>query len=138
GFLLTGQVTQMSAGNPHPGQETIFVIKTDSLGCVVPGCQNVGVQEFTIDLQEHLVVSPNPANDQVNVLLTLPETGEVEGQASVLLLDASGRTVLEQPVQRNLNQLRTTVDVSTLPAGMYYLHLRDAKRWLAGSKVVVE
>ncbi len=138
GFLLTGQVTQMSAGNPHPGQETIFVIKTDSLGCVVPGCQNVGVQEFTIDLQEHLEVSPNPANDRVNVLLTLPETGEVEGQARVLLLDATGRTVLEQPMQRNLNQLRTTVEVSALPAGMYYLHLRDAKRWLAGSKVVVE
>ena len=138
GFLLTGQVTQMSAGNPHPGQETIFVIKTDSLGCVVPGCQNVGVQEFTIDLQEHLEVSPNPANDRVNVLLTLPETGEVEGQARVLLLDATGRTVLEQPMQRNLNQLRTTVEVSALPAGMYYLHLRDAKRWLAGSKLVVE
>ena len=138
GFLLTGEVTQGGPGDPHPGQETIFVIKTDSLGCVVPGCQNVGVQEYTIDLQEHLVVSPNPASEQVNVVLSLPETGEIEGQARVLLLDASGRTVLEHGLQRNLNQLRATVDVSALPAGLYYLHLRDGRRWLAGSKLVVE
>jgi len=104
----------------------------------VPGCQNVGVQEYTIDLQEHLVVSPNPAQEQVSVVLSLPETGELEGSARVLLQDASGRTVLDQPVQRNLNQLRTTVDVSALPAGLYYLHLRDHKRWLAGSKLMVE
>ena len=137
GFLLTGQASQ-GIGDPHPGQETIFVIKTDSLGCVIPGCQNVGVQEYAIDLQEHLAVSPNPASEQVNVVLALPETGELEGSALVLLQDASGRTVLEQPVLRNLNQLRATVDVSALPAGLYYLHLRDQKRWLAGSKVIVE
>ena len=133
GMILTGAATIMPGYSEH-----LWLVKTDSLGCVVPGCQNVGVQEFTIDLQEHLEVSPNPASDQVNVLLTLPETGEIEGRVRVLLLDATGRTVLEQPVQRNLNQLRTTVEVSALPAGMFYLHLCDAQRWLAGSKVVVE
>ncbi|MBX7130586.1 MAG: T9SS type A sorting domain-containing protein [Flavobacteriales bacterium] len=133
GMILTGAATIMPGYSEH-----LWLVKTDSLGCVVPGCQNVGVQEFTIDLQEHLDVSPNPAHDRVNVLLTLPETGEIEGQAQVLLLDATGRTVLEQPMQRNLNQLRTTVEVSALPAGMFYLHLCDAQRWLAGSKVVVE
>jgi len=30
------------------------------------------------------------------------------------------------------------VDVSALPAGLYYLHLRDARRWLAGSKLVIQ
>ena len=137
GFLLTGQVSQ-DINDPHPGQETIFVIKTDSLGCVVPGCQNVGVQEYTIDLQEHLVVSPNPASDVVNMRLELPEGGEVQGQAQVQLLDENGRLVLEQNVQQNLNQLSATLNVSALPAGMYYLHLRDARRWLAGRKVIVQ
>jgi len=121
GMILTGAATIMPGYSEH-----LWLVKTDSLGC------------FTIDLQEHLEVSPNPASDQVNVLLTLPETGEIEGRVRVLLLDATGRTVLEQPVQRNLNQLRTTVEVSALPAGMFYLHLCDAQRWLAGSKVVVE
>ncbi len=144
GFLLTGQASQ-DVGDPHPGQETIFVIKTDSVGCVVPGCQNVGVQEYVMDLQVRLRVSPNPAADLVQVALDLPEGGEVQGQVQVQLLDASGRLVLVEPVQlvtssgvETLNKLSATVNVSALPSGTYYLHLRDAKRWLAGSKVVVE
>lgn len=137
GFVLTGEAFQMF-GDPTPNQETIFVIKTDSLGCVIPGCQNVGVQEYAIDLQERLRVSPNPATELVQVALDLPEGGEVQGQVQAQLMDATGRSVLEQHVQQNLNQLRGALDVSALPSGPYYLHLRDAKRWLAGSKVVVE
>ena len=137
GFVLTGNVIQAEA-DPTPTLQTLWVIKTDSLGCVVPGCQNVGVQEYVLDLQPLLRASPNPASDLVQVALDLPEGGEVEGRASVQLLDVSGRLVLESSVQQHLNQLRTTLDVSALPAGTYYLHLRDAKRWLAGSKVVVE
>ncbi len=137
GFLLTGTASQ-NTGDPHPGQETIFVIKSDSLGCVVPGCQNVGVQEYAIDLQERLRVSPNPASEVVSIALDLPEGGEVQGQVQAQLLDAAGRLVLQSAVQQNLNKLSATLDVSALPAGTYYLHVRDAKRWLAGSKVVVE
>ena len=91
-----------------------------------------------MDLQEHLHISPNPASDLVNVLLELPEGGEVQGQTQVQLLDASGSMVLAEKVQQNFNQLRAALDVSTLPAGTYYLHLRDGKRWLAGNKVVVQ
>ena len=137
GFLLTGEATQVG-GDPTPGLETIFVIKTDSFGCVVPGCQNVGVEEYVMDLQEHLRISPNPTSDLVNVLLELPEGGELLGQTQVQLLDASGSMVLVEKVQQNFNQLRATLDVSALPAGTYYLHLRDGKRWLAGGKVVVQ
>jgi len=137
GFLLTGAAIQ-DAGDPTPGLETIFVIKTDSFGCVVPGCQNVGVEEYVMDLQEHLRISPNPASDQLSLSLELPQGGAVEGQVQVQLLDARGRLVLEQRVQQNLNQLRGSMNVSALPAGIYYLHLRDGRRWLAGGKVVVE
>jgi hypothetical protein len=137
GFVLTGGASQ-NVGDPTPGLETIFIIKTDSLGCVIPGCQNVGVEEYVMDLQKHVRVSPNPASDVVTVTLDLPEGGEVQGAVQAQLLDATGRLVLAQEVQQNMNQLRAALDVSALPAGTYYLHLRDAKRWLAGSKVVVE
>ena len=137
GFVLTGNVIQADA-DPTPTLQTLWVVKTDSLGCVIPGCQNTGVQEYVMDLQQRLRVSPNPANDLVSLALDLPEGGEVQGQAQVQLLDATGRVVLEHKVQQNLNKLTATMDVSALPAGTYYLHLRDAKRWLAGSKVVVQ
>ena len=78
------------------------------------------------------------ASDRVSVALDLTEGVEVSGQVRALLLDATGRVVLEQPVQQNVNKLSATVDVSALSGGKYYLHLRDAKTWLAGSKLVVE
>lgn len=46
--------------------------------------------------------------------------------------------MLEQTVRHDQNERKVGVRVSALPTGTYYLHLRDAKRWLAGSKVVVE
>lgn len=137
GFIITGELHQ-SLGDPTPGLTTIFVIKTDSLGCVVPGCQSVGVQEYVMDLQNLMRVSPNPATELVQVALDLPEGGQVQGQVQAQMLDPSGRLVLEQTVQQNLNQLRAILDVSALPAGTYYLHLRDARRWLAGSRLVVQ
>jgi hypothetical protein len=54
------------------------------------------------------------------------------------VLDAQGREVLRQRVGTNTTELRGQVDVAGLPAGLYFLHLRDEVRWLAGSKVVVE
>ena len=134
GMVLTGEAWNYQQQAP----QNIWLVKLDSLGCLVPGCQEVGVQQYVLGLQDRLHISPNPASDLVNVLLELPEGGAVQGQAQVQLLDASGRMVLAEKVQQNFNQLRATLDVNALPSGTYYLHLRDGKRWLAGGKVVVQ
>lgn len=133
GMVLTGEAN--SEDYPYA---QLWLLKLDSMGCLVPGCGNVGVQEYTDLFNGKLVVSPNPARDQVSVALDLGEGIDVSGQVRAIVLDATGRTVLEQSVQQDLNLLRTSLEVSALPEGTYYLHLRDAKRWLAGSKVVVE
>lgn len=133
GMVLTGEAWNNTQQSPP----NLWLVKLDSMGCLVPGCNLVGMEEMVTDLQSHLVVSPNPASDLVNVLLELPEGGEAQGQTQVQLLDASGRMVLEEKVQQNLNKLSVTLNVSALPGGIYYLHLHDARRWLAGSKVVV-
>ncbi len=133
GLVLTGETNS----DDYPYAQ-LWLLKLDSMGCLVPGCGSVGVEEYTDLFNGKLVVAPNPANEMVSVALDLTEGVDVDGQVRVVLLDASGRLVLEQTVQQNLNQLRATLDVSALLAGTYYLHLRDAKRWLAGSKVVVE
>jgi len=140
GMVLTGETN-----SDDYAYAQLWLLKLDSMGCLVPGCGSVGVEEYTDALQPLLRVSPNPASEVVSVFLELPHGAEVQGQVQAQLLDASGGLVAQQTVQHvtssaagTLNQLRTTVDVSALPAGLYYLHLRDAKRWLAGSKLVVE
>lgn len=133
GMVLTGETN-----SDDYDYAQLWLLKLDSMGCLVPGCGSVGVQEYTDLFNGKLVVAPNPASDRVSVALDLTEGVDVSGQVRAVLLDEFGRMVLEQTVQQNLNQLRATLDVSALPAGTYYLHVRDAKRWLAGSKVIVE
>jgi hypothetical protein len=132
GMVLTGETN--SDAFPYA---QLWLLKLDSAGCLVPGCGSVGVEEYVDDLNKHLRVWPNPASEVLNLSLTLPEGAHVQGNVRALLLDGAGRVVQEEVVRQDLNHLNANLNVSTLAAGTYYLHLRDGKRWLAGSAVVV-
>lgn len=134
GFVLTGLTEGISPPNPV----RLWLVKLDSMGCLVPGCHTVGVQEFESQLQSALHISPNPASALVSVELALPEGYRLDGAVQTILVDAQGKEVLRQPVSTSTMHLRGTLDVQSLPAGLYYAHLRDPSKWLAGGKVVVE
>ncbi|MBK8949440.1 MAG: hypothetical protein IPM68_11445 [Flavobacteriales bacterium] len=136
GFLSTGFVYQDNSGG-HPGLQTAYVIKTDSLGCVVPGCHLVGVQEYEVSLQERLRLWPNPATDHVRLELELPPGYRPTGAVQAVLLDASGREVLRETVPLNGTTLSHLLPLTPFAPGLYHLHLADGKRWLAGGDVVV-
>ena len=137
GFILCGYGFQY-LDDPHPYLATIFVVKTDSFGCVVPGCQNVGVQEYELGLQERLHVAPNPAKDRVSLELEVPAAYVLNGPVSVIVFDATGREVLRENAEHNSALLTHTLHVADWPPGLYHLHLADQCKWLAGAKVVVE
>jgi hypothetical protein len=88
-------------------------------------------------LQSALHISPNPANELLNVELALPEGYRLEGTVQLLLLDAQGKEVKRQMLGSTTDNVRTSMDVGALPTGLYYVHLRDDVKWLAGGKVVV-
>ena len=133
GFILTGETNGPSPPNPV----RLWLVKLDSMGCLVPGCHTVGVEEYESQLQSALQVSPNPANEQVMVELDLPEGYRLQGTVQLYLLDAQGKEVARQTLGSTNGHVRTSVDVGALPTGLYYVHLRDDVKWLAGGKVVV-
>jgi len=133
GFILTGETNGPSPPNPV----RLWLVKLDSMGCLVPGCHTVGVEEYESQLQSALQVSPNPANALVMVELALPEGYRLEGTVQLLLLDAQGKEVARQTLGSSTGHVRTSVDVAALPGGLYYVHLHDDVKWLAGGKVVV-
>ena len=143
GFVATGTAHWYDQPPEYQTNQLIWVLKTDSLGCVVPGCQNVGVQEYALELNEHLRVWPNPASDVVHLELTLPPGAVLHGAVRAVLLDMLGRQVSTWPVQRQGDVLTLSAPLSPgegqgVRAGTYYLHLTDERRWLAGSTVVIE
>ena len=137
GFISTGWVYQDNTGG-HPGLQTAYVIKIDSLGCVVPGCHLVGVQEYEVSLQERLRLWPNPATELVRLELELPPGYRPQGTVQAVLLDASGREVLREAVPGNGTVLSHLLSLTPFAPGLYHRHLADGKRWLAGSNLLVE
>jgi len=136
GLIMIGAVRQSTTGE-QPLLYSTWVLKLDEHGCLTPGCHTVGVQEYELALQNALVLAPNPASDRLSVSLPLPGGYKVSGATQVVLLDAQGKQVLQQAVPTGTSELRTQVEIAGLAPGIYYLHLRDELRWLAGGKVVV-
>lgn len=137
GLILIGAVRQSTTGE-QPLLYSTWVLKLDEHGCLTPGCHTVGVEGYEMALQSALVLAPNPAREQVLVTLQLPENYPLEGAVQAMLLDAQGKEILQHSMSTNTGELRGMLEVGGLPAGLYYLHLRDGVKWLAGGKVVVE
>lgn len=134
GFILTGETWGPSPPNPS----RLWLLKLDSMGCLIPGCNTVGVEEFESQLQSALRLSPNPASTRVHLELPLPDGYRLAGSVQAIVLDAQGKEVLRNTIANTGIGLNGNLDVSALPGGMYFLHLRDGEKWLAGGKVVVE
>jgi len=137
GFIACGEISQ-SMNDPNPGLYTVFIVKTDSFGCVVPGCQNIDTEVYELELHDKLVLAPNPAHDKVRFELPLPDGYPLQGTVQAILLDAQGKEVLRNTIGNTGLGLNGNLDVSGLPSGTYFLHLRDGEKWLAGGKVIVE
>ena len=127
GYIATGWAMQTLAhGDPTPGIPTTIVLKLDSMGCLIPGCQNVGVHEQVLDLQDALSVFPNPSAGPFVLELTLPSSLELLGTLQAVVVDAVGREVYRQGHGTQLQQ-RFTVDLSGNPPGLYYLHMATGR-----------
>ncbi len=135
GFVLTG-IAKQGGLDSLPGLQMVWLLKVDSMGCLLPGCGGNGIQEIALGLEDVLRVHPNPANTNATVTATLPNDLEVHGTLSLVLVDALGRTLRNQNMGKHFTT--TTLDLSGLPQGLYHLHLRDDTRWLSGVKLVVE
>jgi len=134
GFIAVG--TAYGAGGIY-GQD-VWVVKTDSMGCLEPGCHLImGMQTQITNLRAALKVSPNPVASASTVLvhLDLPANFSPQGALRLSVVSSDGRVVREE-------QFTSSTTPFTFPApssaGLYHIHLSDATRWISGAKLVVE
>lgn len=84
-------------------------------------CGATGIQEETII--GSVVVSPNPAQDIVNVSISLTESGEV----TYTIMNHVGQVVQSPVVQfASAGTYVSQMHVSALPSGMYYVQVQTA------------
>lgn len=101
------------------GSQKAWLLKLDKYGCLVPGCQNVGIDDFAKkENWVKIVIYPNPANDFIN-FYTLFTT-----KSSPLfyrIIDAKGKVLINKsPLESEITYLYNTVGFTS---GIYYLQI---------------
>ena len=136
GMVLTGETWDDSNNSPHFSQH-MWLLKLDSVGCLVPGCQYVGLNDIAFGLQDALTAYPNPSAGRFSLALSLPEAVHVNGEMQLQVFDAHGRLVVRKDLGTALEQ-SLVLDMSQEPAGLYSAHVCDAGRILTGTRVILE
>jgi hypothetical protein len=100
----------------------------DEFGCLVPGCQNVGVDEIEI---KAFIMGPNPAVDHLNIYV-----GSLHEAAKIVVTDMNGREIKSF----NIRSAATTymLDIDELASGTYVMSLLEQNEVLHSEVLVVE
>jgi len=100
-----------------------IVISNNATGCanqqeVEDACEWVSISEFT--MQEELMIYPNPASSSITV-----ETSISSSQNTYLIIsNTGGQQLITQPI----TEPKTEIDISKLPAGIYFVKVWDDDR----------
>lgn len=133
GFIAVGVALAVA------GQYTqdVWVVKTDSMGCIEPGCHLItGVESQITNLKEALRVWPNPVarGGAVQVSVELPASFKPLGALRLSVVSSDGRLMHEQSLPDHSSTYHLNANLS---AGIYHIHLSDASRWISGAELVV-
>jgi hypothetical protein len=108
------------------GYTDAWIIKTDTNGCIIPGCHLADAVIEVVDERNYVKVYPNPANTQVTIEFSDPLHTQIDW---IELLDANGLSLQSKTV----NNQTYTLNTAQLSNGLYYI-----AAYFKGNKRVVK
>ena len=117
GLIICGESRDRTPGVDTPQQA--WLMKLDSFGCLVPGCQLIDATEEA-QAQGTLLLYPNPARDYLNFFYR-PAPGQNSRELSFHIFDASGREL--QRFEAQSGEATYIVPLWHWPPGVYFLQL---------------
>jgi hypothetical protein len=123
GFMLGGLHINFQPGTTN--NASIWLMKTDSLGCDTPGCHLISIEERVLSIQE-LELFPNPFEDEMHIVLP-----EGFGGGMLVLYNVNGRKALETHIQTSVTGQIVAIQTGSLKPGVYLLELsgKDGRIW---------
>jgi hypothetical protein len=114
---------------PSPARSFGWMMKVDADGCLMMPCTPTDLEEPEF-ASPGMLLYPNPVDQTLH---TLFPAAEESGQLRIF--NSFGALAQQIPVYSR--EVEKTIDVSALPAGVYYLQLANAKRVLLVEKFAV-
>jgi len=139
GDIVSGQGTNTIAvlWTAEPGMASVDVI--ESKGDICEG----DAETFDVTIDEctsvnenaikSLKVYPNPASNMLNIGLSDIQSHKI----TMNLVNAEGKIVHAQKINNQSTSLNTSIDVSGLPQGIYYLVFTDDTETITRKKVLI-
>ena len=106
GFAICGYVYPDGV-NSQDG----WLLKVDSMGCLVEGCGNTGFMEITDNENGELFIYPNPASFQFTIENSQLEIGDLR------IINVLG----EEVYRKTISSYATNIDVFNLKNGVYFV-----------------
>ncbi len=133
GVIPTQDKGFLAYGFAVPETQDAWLVKTDSLGCEVENCVMVTTEEIP-EKEYRLRCSPNPAQEEVTVYYKLPDSNSTS--TAIVLYTLTGQKLYSIRLG-NDNKDTITVDVSTLPVGIYIYALEQEGKTIAHQKIAI-
>ena len=109
----------------------LWLAKMDSLGCMQPGCQYVGVEELQKAKAGELKVFPNPAKDYFIIEF---DNAEISKDAVLEITDMLGRKM--QSIKINTNKIQ--INTKDFAKGLYHCYLINNGKIISKCKISIQ
>lgn len=110
GFIATG-----TCRDSLTKKQAVWLIRTDSNGCLIPGCVAPNSIEVFPDDKAAFAVYPNPTNGE----LILESKGMLNKKIEISLYNLTGQKILS--VMSTGYSEKVMIDIRHFPSGMYFL-----------------
>lgn len=111
-----------------------WLVKTDSLGCDTPGCQNIGLPEQTTGRPAFFSLYPNPAETAVTLKWQARDL-DLNAPLTFKILSTQGQT-LQSIVVKNYQNNQQMLNLETLASGTYLLEISTQEKVLDVQRLV--
>jgi len=127
GFVFVGSQYEINAAG-----RSAMLIKTDSLGCLLPNCADtlihLGIEEISKLKEQDLIVYPNPAQGTIQIAIN--KQGEKIEQ--IIIYDINGREVYNELMDAYL----FSKNINSLSKGVYIIRVKGNRGSILNNKFV--
>lgn len=126
GIVAAGERIDEFADYPQRG----WLLRLDSYGCLVPGCQLVGIKE-SADESKYLSIYPNPVFDRLHIYFNSPNE---KSNYSIKIYSIEGKELYSIP---NLTNNATYIlNTESFPNGIFIAQFLSENKIVSSQKII--